>query len=111
MKKIFLTLVPFVSILSIKAYAGIPTKVGAINIDSNDVLATLWELAQQFIYYGAWIAIAAALITGMFTIIGALSEARKKGDSGILWSSIAMTMVVVILIVVFAILLISYMDI
>jgi hypothetical protein len=40
-----------------------------------------------------------------------LSEARKKGDSGILWSSIAMTMVVVILIVVFAILLISYMDI
>jgi hypothetical protein len=96
-KKIFLTLTLIANILSTKAYAGIPTRVGSINIDSNDIMATIWELAQQFFYYAAWIAIAAALITGVFTIIGALSEARKKGDSGILWSSIAMTMVVVIL--------------
>jgi hypothetical protein len=31
-------------------------------------MATLWELAQQFFYYAAWVAIAAALITGVFTI-------------------------------------------
>ena len=110
-KKIFLTLAPIASILSTKAYAGIPTRVGSITVDSNDIMATLWELAQQFFYYAAWVAIAAALITGVFTIIGALSEARKKGDSGILWSSIAMTMVVVVLTFVIAMLIIAYMDI
>ena len=64
-KKIFLTLAPIASILSTKAYAGIPTRVGSVTVDSNDIMATLWELAQQFFYYAAWVAIA-ALITDLF---------------------------------------------
>jgi len=99
------------SILSTKALSGIPTQVGNLSIESDDIIATMFELVQLFLYYGAWIAIGVALLVGSYTIIGALSESRKKGDNGILWSSILNTLVVTIIVVVVAILIISFMDI
>lgn len=99
------------SLLSTKAFCGIPTQVGNLSIDSDDIIATMFELVQLFLYYGAWIAIGVALLVGSYTIIGALSESRKKGDNGILWSSILNTLVVTIIVVVVAILIISFMDI
>ncbi|WP_369177926.1 hypothetical protein [Candidatus Thiodubiliella endoseptemdiera] len=97
--------------ISMEAFSAIPTKVGTINVNSDDVMATIWEVAQLFFYYGAWIAIGVALIGGAYTIIGASFDAKKKGDSGILWSTIANQLVVIVVVMVIAILIISYMDI
>ncbi len=111
MRKKYKYLMVVISSISIEAFSAIPTKVGNINIDSNDVMATIWAIAKEMVYYGAWLTIAVAIITAIVTIISALSEAREKGKTGILWSSIAMSMVTVVIVIVLAILVLSYMDI
>ncbi|SFV87061.1 hypothetical protein MNB_SUP05-SYMBIONT-4-651 [hydrothermal vent metagenome] len=46
-----------------------------------------------------------------YTIMSASYEARKRGEPGILWSTISNQLVVVVLIMIIAILIINYMDI
>jgi heme/copper-type cytochrome/quinol oxidase subunit 2 len=104
-------LLALVGLLSTNSYSAIPTKVGNLNIQSDDIIGTVFELIKIFFYYGAWIAIGVSLIVGVYTIIGALGESRKKGDTGILWSAISSTMVVVVIVIVIAIFIISFMDI
>lgn len=99
------------TIFSTKALSSIPTRVGNLSIESDDIVSTVFGVVQLFLYYGAWIAIGVSLLVGVYTIIGALSESRKKGDNSILWSSILNTLVVTIIVVVVAILIISFMDI
>lgn len=99
------------TIFSTPALCAIPTRVGNLSIESDDIVSTVFSVVQLFLYYGAWIAIGVALLVGVYSIIGALSESRKKGDNSILWSSILNTLVVTIIVVVVAILIISFMDI
>lgn len=107
--KVILTII-IGSIVSSNALSALPTKLGNINIDENDVFATIWAVVEKFLYYGGWLAICGSIIYGMFTIIGALPEARKKGDMSILWSSIGSTIVVIVIVIVLSILLVSYME-
>lgn len=111
MKKIINKYIIILVALSGEVYAGIPTNVEGVDIQSNNIIGTGWSLFKLIIYYAAWGAIGVALIVGAYTIISALGESRKKGETGILWSAISTTLVVVIVVIVIAILLIGLLDI
>jgi len=104
-------LMALASSISTQAFSTIPTKVGTININSSDIIGTIWEVVQLFFFYGAWVAIGVALMGAAYTIMSASYEARKRGEPGILWSTISNQLVVVVLIMIIAILIINYMDI
>lgn len=65
-------------VFSTQALGAIPTRVGNLYIESDDIVSTMFGVVQLFLCYGAWIAIGVALLVGVYTIIGALSESRKK---------------------------------
>jgi len=109
MKATYLTIIG--SIVSSNALSAIPTKIGAININEDDIFATIWELVLLIIKYAAWLGMAAAIIVGVFVIIGALSESKEKGNMGILWKNITATLITIAFVMLLCILVIVYMDI
>lgn len=88
--------------------AALPTKLEGVTINENDIIGTFWSLFKTIMFYGSWGAAAISLFVGGYNIIGAMSEARKKQDNGLLWTTVVNTFVVTIVLVIIAILITTF---
>lgn len=90
-------------IVNTDAYAGLPTKIEGVDVDTNDLMSTFKSLFASFVDIASWIAGVGIVLHGAFVIWGGLADSRKKGDSSLFWGALrdaAIAIVVVFLLII-----------